>query len=99
MQTGPQQNILSPSYMSLFFSVKFINIEHLVYLLAHCSLLTIRVQPLENKRKNMIHSNSKLLATCWINKLRLKKEFYHNNNNEVKKESEDKMKEGSKIFF
>ena len=93
MQTGPQQNILSPSYMSLFFSVKFINIDHLVYLFAHCSLVTIRVQPLE------IHSNSKLLATCWINKLCLKKEFYYNNNNEVKKESEDKVKEGIKIFF
>ena len=51
MQTGPQQNILSPSYMSLFFSVKFINIDHLVYLFAHCSLVTIRVQPLENKRQ------------------------------------------------
>ena len=98
MQTGPQENIVSPFYVSLFFSVKLINIEYLIYLFAHCSLLTIRVQPLENKRKKMIHSNSKLLATCWINKLCLKKEFYYNNNNEIKKESEDKVKEGN-IFF
>ena len=51
MQTGPQENIVSPFYVSLFFSVKLINVEYLIYLFAHCSLLTIRVQPLENKRK------------------------------------------------